>query len=43
MIRWIVGSSIKFRLLVVAVATLTLLVGITQLPKMPRVIDLDAV
>ncbi len=35
MIRWIVGSSVKFRLLVVAVATLTLLVGVTQLRKMP--------
>ena len=33
--RHVVASSIKFRLLVVAVATLTLLVGITQLSKMP--------
>ena len=33
--RHVVASSIKFRLLVVAVATLTLLLGITQLRTMP--------
>jgi CzcA family heavy metal efflux pump len=35
MMRWIVGSSITFRLLVVAVAAATLVVGASQLRKMP--------
>jgi len=35
MMRWIVGSSLKFRLLVVALAGATLVVGMTQLRKMP--------
>jgi len=35
MLRWIVGSSLKFRLLVVAVAAGTLVVGASQLRKAP--------
>lgn len=35
MTRWIVGSSLKFRLLVLAAATATLAVGVTQLRSMP--------
>jgi CzcA family heavy metal efflux pump len=35
MMRWIVGSSLKFRLLIVALAAATLAVGITQLRDMP--------
>ena len=33
--RWIIGSSLKFRLLVLALAGATMVVGITQLRKMP--------
>jgi Cu/Ag efflux pump CusA len=35
MMRWIVGSSLKFRLLVLAAAAATLAVGISQLRDMP--------
>jgi CzcA family heavy metal efflux pump len=35
MMRWIVGSSLKFRLLVLAAAAATLAVGVTQLRSMP--------
>jgi CzcA family heavy metal efflux pump len=35
MMRWIVGSSLKFRLLVMAAAAATLAVGVTQLRSMP--------
>ena len=35
MIRWIVGSSMQFRLLVVAAALAMVVFGITQLPNMP--------
>ena len=35
MMRWIVGVSLKFRLLVVALATATLVVGVSQLRDMP--------
>ena len=35
MMRWIVGSSLRFRLAVVAVAAATLVIGISQLRKMP--------
>ena len=35
MTRWIVSSSIRLRLIVVAVAALTLLVGVSQMRKMP--------
>jgi CzcA family heavy metal efflux pump len=35
MMRWIIGSSVKFRLLVVVVAGAALAVGITQLRRMP--------
>jgi CzcA family heavy metal efflux pump len=35
MMRWIVGSSLKFRLLVLAAAAATLAVGVTQLRNMP--------
>src|SRR5213082_2519453 len=35
MIRWIVEWSMKFRLLVVALAVAMIAVGITQLPNMP--------
>jgi CzcA family heavy metal efflux pump len=35
MMRWIVGWSLKFRLLVVAIAAGMIVLGITQLPKTP--------
>ena len=35
MMRWIVGSSLKFRLLVVAAAAAAMVVGISQLRNMP--------
>lgn len=35
MMRWIVGVSLKFRLLVVALAAATLVVGVSQLRDMP--------
>ena len=35
MIRWIVGSSLKFPLLVVAVAAVTMIVGVSHLRSMP--------
>jgi CzcA family heavy metal efflux pump len=35
MMRWIVGSSLKFRLLIVALTAATLAVGVTQLRGMP--------
>ncbi|MGH8927555.1 MAG: efflux RND transporter permease subunit, partial [Acidimicrobiia bacterium] len=35
MMRWIVGSSLKFRGLVVAVAAGVLVLGIAQLPSTP--------
>ena len=35
MIRWIVASSVRFRLLVVAVAAAATVVGISQLREMP--------
>jgi len=35
MMRWIVGASLKFRLMTVAVATALLVVGISQLNDMP--------
>jgi CzcA family heavy metal efflux pump len=35
MMRWIVGSSMKFRLLVVALAAALMVFGITQLRRMP--------
>ena len=35
MMRWIVGSSLRFRLLIVAAAAATLVVGVSQLRGMP--------
>jgi CzcA family heavy metal efflux pump len=35
MIRWIVGTSLKFRFLVLAIAAVVLLLGVTSLFKMP--------
>lgn len=35
MMRWIIGSSLKFRLVVVAVASATLVVGVSQLRSAP--------
>jgi len=36
MMRWVIGSSLKFRLLVVAAAVAALVVGVSQLRDMPR-------
>ena len=35
MIRWIVGSSLKFRYIVVAIAAALMFFGIVQLPNTP--------
>src|SRR6266516_3981380 len=35
MMRWIVGSSVKFRLLIIPIVAVVLIVGFTQLPAMP--------
>lgn len=35
MMRWIVGASLRFRLLVIALGAATLVIGVSQLRKMP--------
>ncbi len=35
MMRWIVGSSLKFRFLVIALAVVMMYFGIAQLQRMP--------
>src|SRR4029079_128819 len=35
MIRWIVGTSLKFRFIVLGIAAAMLLFGVTQVPTMP--------
>ena len=35
MMRWLIGWSLKFRLLVVAIAAGLVAIGMTQLPKAP--------
>ena len=35
MLRWIIGTSLRFRLVVVGLAAAVVALGVTQLPKAP--------